>query len=293
MDTYKKFFLGQSGHKILSGLPDDFGSYFDWVITPRNIYKNNEIPKSIYLKTDFLNIFASSILSEIKSEFILITACSDFSPEINYRNAYKNLINDPRLKFWYMNNMYTKNEKSFSLPAGLGSGVPGFGPVEGWDEKKIDETLLNVRLYQNTKKNKIFCSFRSRDTNVCGNELSILPKILKIVKENPDLFDYYEPDKMDFISFIEILSQYKYSICPYGNGLDPSPTMWLSLIFNTIPVIYRNPNVEDMFAGTDSVIYFNKFEDIISRDLYIEKEPIDLNFLTCEYWAHKIKSKIL
>lgn len=299
--NYKKIFLGQDGHKLLVGNTDDFGKYFDWVMIPISremliARKNKEIPKTIYLKTDFLPVFVNSIFPSINNEFILVTAASDYSPEVNFNREYNILMNSPKVKFWFMNNMRHKTDKTFSLPTGLGSGVPGHGPVDGWNEEKIDNLILDIRNAADKNKkisDKIFCSFRTAWFQVCGEDMFIRPKIFEIVNNNPNIFEnYINRPQMSIEEFIRTLSQYKYALCPHGNGMDPSPTAWLALAVKTTPVIYRTPNVIDMFEGTDSVIYFDKFEEITNKELYVEKQPIDFEFLTCEYWANKIKSKI-
>lgn len=300
--AYKQIFLGQDGNAILKGMADNFSQHFDWNIslfggTVLFAQKNKNIPKTIYLKTDFLIEFVNQILPLINDEFILITACSDFCPEVNFKNmnflgAYKILIKDPRLKYWYMNNMKTKTEKTFSLPAGLAAG-------KYWDNsspKEVDDFLLSIRnsVKEEEKiKHKIFACFRPSWFNVCGDEMFIRPQILEIVKKNLNIFDFYEPDSMNFQKFVHTLSRYRYSLCPQGNGMDPNPTAWISLIVKTTPVIYKTVNTIDMFSGTNSVIFFENFEEIADKNLYIEKAPIDFNFLTCEYWANRIKSKIL
>jgi hypothetical protein len=300
--AYQQVFLGQDGNKIVSGLPDNFSKYFDWQVvlfapSILLIRKKVDNPKTIYLKTDFLPEFVNNILPLINDEFILITACSDFSPEVDFKSiylnrAYRTLLKDPRLKFWFMNNMKTKTEKSFSLPVGLAAGKYW----EGCTPEEVDKLILKIRdetdLDQKIE-NKIFCCFRPAWFNVSGEEMLIRPSIGEIVKKNLQIFDVFEPDSLPFEKFVRILSKYKYALCPQGNGMDPSPTSWLSLSVKTTPVIYRNPNTTDMFSGTDSVIFFDKFEEITDKNLYIEKSPIAFEFLTCEYWANKIKSKIL
>lgn len=296
--AYNQIFLGQDGNKLLAGLPDNFSKYFDWKITLLGhslfVHKKTEIPKTVYLKTDFLEEFIRTILPSIHNEFILITGASDFSPEIDFRNQYfsreyKILMKDPRLKFWFMNNMKTKTEKTFSLPCGIAAG-------KYWDkctEREVDELILKVRNETRDEEkinDKIFCGFKPAWFNVCGEDMFIRPAITEIINKNKDLFDIYE--QMPFESFLRTLAKYKYALCPQGNGMDPSPTAWLSLAVNTIPVIYRNTNTTDMFQGTDSVIFFDKFDEITNRELYQEKDPIEFEFLTCEYWANKIKSKI-
>jgi hypothetical protein len=289
--SYQQIFVEQDGNKMLADVPDYFSIYFDWQVTRTKVYKNTDTPKTVYIKTDFLPFFVNTVLPQIHNEFILITACSDFSPEINFNREYHILLNSPKVKFWFMNNMRNKNEKSYSLPAGFGASAGNFWP--GCSEKDADELVLKMRGAVNIKQkisDKIFCGFRNRDSNSCGSDMVIRPAILEIVNKNKDLFDIYDP--MPFPKFLETLSKYKYCLNPHGNGMDPSPTCWLSLAMYTIPVIYKTPNVVDMFTDTDSVIFFEKFEEIINRDLYSNRSFIKFEFLTCEYWANKIKSKI-
>lgn len=287
-------FLGQDGNKTLKGLSDGFSNYFDWELIPVGgslyIKKNKEIPATIYLKTDFLPIFQTSILPKINNPFILITGASDYSPQINFLSVYNQLIKDPRLIFWFMNNMRFKNSKSFSLPAGLGARRLSNELIPN----KVDSLIMKIRKetnYKNKISDKIFVGFKSRKHNDCGKDMVIRPALYKIAKENPDIFDVY--DNMPADIFIKTLSKYKYSLCPHGNGLDPNPTAWISLSVYTIPVMYRTDNVEDMFSGKEeNIILFDQLENISNNNLYKDKEPIEFEFLTSEYWANKIKSKI-
>jgi len=122
----------------------------------------------------------------------------------------------------------------------------------------------------------------------------IRDKVWNILRTNTsDFFKIYDPDSLGFEAFVGELSKYKYALIPHGNGMDPNPTMWIALNSYTIPVIWETPNVVDMFRGMNSVIFFKNPEDFLNRSLYKEKDEIDFSFLTCKYWADKIKSKIL
>jgi len=47
-----------------------------------------------------------------------------------------------------------------------------------------------------------------------------------------------------------------------------------------------------MFSDNDVVIFFEKFEDILNKEIYVDKPYVDFEFLTYKYWVNKIKSKI-
>jgi len=306
MTKYKQIFLGQNGHNLNEGFPDNFSVYFDWVVLPMDmnipplIRKKTDNPKTVYVKTDYLKPFLDNILKKIPGDFILITGASDFSPQVSWRNYhfneyYKKIIENPHLKLWYTNNLRFKEDKIFSLPCGIGAGKYW----DGCTAEEVDNLILEIRdhsLKLNKIEDKVFCSFREAFFNVCGDDMLIRPGIMQIVNSHIDLFDIYEPDnkpsKESFIKFLKNLTKYKYALCPHGNGMDPSPTAWLALAMGVIPVIYKTPNVVDMFDGTNSVIFFENFPEISDKNLYQDREPINFEFLTCEYWANKIKSKI-
>lgn len=116
---------------------------------------------------------------------------------------------------------------------------------------------------------------------------------MESIKDKSDTFDFYEEDSMNFYKFVQTISKYKYSLCPHGNGIDPNPNAWLSLIVGTTPVVYQIDNTVSMFEDTDSVIFFKNTEDLIDDKLYVNRPEVNFEFLTNEYWANKIKSKLL
>jgi len=286
------YFLSQNGHDIFAGRPDYFGSLFDWCFTVSGMHKKCEIPKTIYLKTDFLPHFVDNILPTIENEFVLITACSDYSPEVIFNREYNILINHPNVKYWFMNNMRTKTEKSFALPAGLGSRHlgPGDGPDYLGD---VDGKLLEIRdrVLNSEKLNKVFCGWKHRGSSVAGDDMILRPALSEFVKKHPDRFDVYE-ETTPFYEFVEKMSSYKYVLCPGGNAPDPTPNAWFALMMGCIPIVWRVDNNVSIFDDVDSVIFFKEFEELLDDNFYVEKEKIEIDFLTNERWANKIKSKI-
>lgn len=286
-----QIFLGQNGIKMQNGVPDFLSQHFDCQVTSSKIYLKKENPKFFYTKTDFLPLFVNHVLPNIKNEFVLITGCSDYSPEINFNREYNILTNHENFQFWFMNNMKTKTPKTFSLPAGLAAGQFW----NGCTESEVDTLLLQLRAEtkKEEKKDKVFCCFRTKDRNWndCGHSMIIRPRIMEIIKERTDIFDFYEEDSMNFKDFVQTISKYKHSLCPHGNGMDPNPNAWLSLIVQTTPVVYKIDNTVSMFEDTSSVIFFENFEELLEKSLYVDKPEINLEFLTNKFWANKIKNK--
>lgn len=283
-----EIFLGNDGNELIAGRPDYFSKFFDWQVTYNGIIGNTDQPKTIYIKTDLLPTFVNSILPRLTEEFILITSCSDYSPEINFKNEYDIIMSHPLLSFWFMQNMKTKTDKSSSLSTGLGA-----RRLEGVSISMVDNMLIELRNSTKTEEkiDKVFCCFRERDINICGNDMAIRSEILSLIKDRTDIYDFYEPN-MKFDQFIETMSKYKYALCPHGNGLDPSPNAWISLILKTTPVVFATPNALSQFEDTNSVIFFENFEELLDKNLFQTKPEIDFEFLTHDYWANKINSKV-
>jgi hypothetical protein len=287
-----QLFLAQSGQRMISGIPDYFSLNFDWQMTATGIFGRTNTPRTIYVKTDYLPFFVDQVIPQLNSEFILITACSDYSPEINFNREYNILLNSSKVKYWYMNNMKTKTEKTSSLPIGLGSAAYW----NGCTEESLDKILIESRNNVNKEKkisDKIFCCFRNRTFNVCGDDMIIRPKILELIRDRTDLFDFYDEDSLDFPNYLKTLSKYKYSLCPHGNGMDPNPSALISLCLYTTPIIYSTVNSIDIYKDNDSVIFFEKFEELLDNNIMKDKPEINFEFLTNKYWADKINSLLV
>ena len=66
-----------------------FHKAFDWVFMNNMIIKRVE-PNTCYIKTDYLDKYIDDILG-IKN-IILVSGCSDFSPNIHYKKSYEKII---------------------------------------------------------------------------------------------------------------------------------------------------------------------------------------------------------
>jgi hypothetical protein len=282
--------VDNSTPKMMNGEIDNFGSNFDWIITAKKIHQNKIIPKTIYIKIDFINYFVNNILKHIDEEFILITGCSDYSPYINFYNEYNIIINNKYLKYWYGTNNLSTHIKMKSYPGGLGS----------YDEN-INEVLLSFRSkVPIEKKNKILCIWRTRTHNICGNEYITRNNIKILINNYPNIFDWFEPN-LNQEEFYNLLSQYKYVLCPVGNGVDPTPKSFEAIILKTLPIIIKTQNTKDNYLELPSILV-NDFSDILTDNFLdnqynklkhiIENDDI-IYKLTAKYWSDKIINDIL
>lgn len=289
---YKKnnmYFLSSNGLDMLENIPNEFSKNFDWVVTESLLYAFKEVPKTIYVKLDFLHTFVTQLLHTITNDFILITTCSDYSPSVKFKSEYNFLINHPLLLCWYASNKLHEHEKVKPLPQGLCCYPESFHNFL----LKYNKESINV-----SKKDKILCCWRDRDINVCGEEYVTRNQTKQFILEYPDIFEWIEPT-LSNQEFTIIMSTYKYVLCPVGNGVDPSPKSFEAIAVNTIPIFIKTLNTSDFYDMMPCILV-NNYEEIIQPDflstnyekvkhlLYSEET---LYKLSAEYWVKKIKSQ--
>ena len=295
------FFLGHNGYEMMDDKGCQFSHNFDWIITQNKIIKKKENPKTVYIKIDYLHKFVHEILNQLTSSIILISGCGDYCPEINFPKEYNILINSPLIEKWYMENMFSKHSKTFSLPVGFAThSVKDENLVldiryKSLIEKNITNISIGVNLIdkflgETSIDHKIFCIWRNRDTNCCGNELALRKKFKEFILTNPNFFDWYEPDEFTLEQYLNTLSKYKYSLCIHGNGIDPSPQAWYSLALNVTPIVIESENSKNIFSDVkDSVLFIKNEFDLLKICAKQPKlKPVPIYFLSQDYWKFKI-----
>lgn len=276
-----EFFMGHDSYKMLADEPCGFSLYFDWILTRTKLIQRKKNPGTIYTKTDFLPTFVNKVLPAINSHFVLITGCSDYSPEINFPSQYRVLTNHPFMRLWYMENKFSQHPKVKSLPVGLATHT-----LES--EYLLLRSREEARILK-CRKEKVFCCWRAREHNVVGSDHCVRPKIYRRIR-NSTGFDWFEPN-FKLYEFYKKLSEYKFSLCPNGNGLDPAPTAWASLALGVIPIISASVNSVEIYGGiADHVILFDSLDDLHVQCFQdLKKKPLpDLSYLSSSFWSQKI-----
>jgi len=272
--------IDNCGDKIEKGIPDSFSSMFDWVLTLRGLIKKTEIPRTIYVKTDYLPIFVQQILPGITNKFIFATGCSDYSPMINFKSEFLTLLNNDLLVSWYMVNCLERHPKIRAYPGGMCRNTDN-------DIK----TLLTFNSSEKHTSNKILCCWRDRNFNVCGDDYITRHKTFNFIKQYPDLFDWVEPN-LNTREFYDILSKYKFILCPVGNGVDPCPKTFEAILLKTVPIIIKTINTEDVYSNLPCIMV-NNFSEILNINLDYSSFNFDcFDKLTCEYYYGKIVEEL-
>jgi hypothetical protein len=273
-------YIGHCGKSMQNNISFYFANYFDWIIMNNKIIKKNENPRHIYLKLDYIQKYIKEIIN-IENDFILITGCSDYSPQINFINEYNEIIKLPNLKKWYAENNFSDHPKMFSLCVGFATHTV---------EYENNLLLLNKSVNIENKINKVFCCWRPRFTNVCGSQFIERGNLTEFIHKYPNIFDIYED--LSEIEFQTKLSNYKWCLCPLGNGIDCAPKILECFFLKTIPIVRRNSNVYELYKDYP-VIWVDNFLDILNMNLtltyneFIDWDSIIESF-TCETWFNKI-----
>jgi len=227
-------YIGHDGVKLSNNKSFYFASNFDWVMCNNKIIKSKDIPNNIYIKIGYLDKWLNEILN-IKNNFILVTGCGDKSPQIHFSNAFQKIINLPNLIAIYSENNLSAHPKAFSLPVGFATHT-----------KEYEDKLLILKDKVNIKEkiDKVFCCWRHRDNNCCGEKFIERTYRTNFLKTNSKV-DFYK--NLTENNFHEKLSKYKWCICPLGNGLDSAPRILECFFLKTIPILRKNINTFNLY----------------------------------------------
>jgi hypothetical protein len=226
-----------------------YNNYIDKFIDIDNINNNINNNFKIFCYSNCLNniTFLISKLKFLVNPFILIFHNSD----INFNN--KDLIlfdNLPNLKKIYTQNMNTIDNKVIPLPIGISNSM--------WPHGNISK-LIEI-MSQNTIKDKlIFFNFNINTSYEKRNEC-----YQKIKSKNIEFLQ-----NISFSDYLKKLSEYKYCICPEGNGID-THRFWECIYLNVIPICKKN-------------ILVNYLKQYINIIILEDWDDLDINILSNNY----------
>lgn len=157
----------------------------------------------------------SAVIHIFENQFTLITHNGDANVEDVY---YVNMIlNAPNLKLWYAQNVNFSHDKLVPLPIGIANRMWPHGNVSIVESPKTADVYMSFDLNTNPKK-------RTECLDALRDKVSFLP--------------FVSPNEN-----IARLAQYKYCICPEGNGLD-THRLWEALYLRVVPIMLKSKHVE-------------------------------------------------
>ena len=235
---------------IYFGLQEDFD--YNPVIKPQtnkhfnlnNLNSEIENPYYIFCYSHRINDLSSKI-HLFKNKFILITHNSD--GEIKECEEVLHILNNHNLDKWYAQNTCFENPKLKFIPIGIANSQWGHGNIFFFQNKSL-------HFYSNKVKN-VYFNFNI-DTNknkreICFNSLKNKLEWLNNVSPQDN---------------IARLSQFKFCICPEGNGFD-THRLWESLYLKTIPIVVKSDFTSILEKNNIPIIILNSWDDFDENEL--------------------------
>ncbi|OUW74363.1 MAG: hypothetical protein CBD76_00390 [Pelagibacteraceae bacterium TMED216] len=177
---------------------------------------------------------------------------------------------------WYSVNIGYEDEDLISLPLGLANEyspknpfAKDFAQYENTNENKIEKLYLNFNPSTNLiERGDLFSLFENKDWAVVDKEM------------------------MSINGYLSKLNEYKFILCPFGNGID-THRIWETLYSGSIPVVKKNIALNSL--RNLPVIFYDDIKEINLKFLKnkcesIEKDNFNLDDLLVDTWINKIKN---
>lgn len=235
-------------------------------------YYNN--PKIVFCYGHFLKEL-SEYIDCFLNDFVLISHNSD--ENIIYEKHFVKIINCKKIIKWFSQNISFKHNKLEFIPIGIANSMWEHGNLnmfkyifEYYDENKIKQAkqrhiYMNFKIETNMKKRTI-----------CYNELH--KKIPFLEKIKP------------FYNLLQLI-EYKYCICPEGNGFD-THRLWECFYLKVVPIVIKTDFIEIIRQTDLPMIVLNSWSELDVNNMP-EYDSFDftssVKFLKINYYENKIR----
>ena len=176
-----------------------------------------------------------------KNNFALVTHNSD--GEIRYEPEILNILNCPKLDKWYSQNICIENPKLHFLPIGIANSQWVHGNINIFNNEAIKNNSSN-------KTKNIYFNFNI-DTNKVKRS-----KCFDILKNKLVWLNNVSPSEN-----MVRLSQYKFCICPEGNGVD-SHRLWEALYLKTVPIVINSEFTNILQKNNIPLVILNSWDEL-------------------------------
>ena len=201
----------------------------------------------------------SSKIHLFKNKFVLITHNSD--DEIRNEPEILRILNCSNLDKWYAQNICFDNPKLYFLPIGIANSQ--------WPHGNINMYNNEITLHNSLNKSKnIYFNFNI-DTNKSKRSICF-----NILKHKLPWLNNVSPSEN-----IVRLSQYKFCICPEGNGVD-THRLWEALYLKTVPIVIKSEFTNILQKNKVPLVILNSWNELDETKLnYNEHDFNNSEFL--------------
>jgi hypothetical protein len=252
---------------------------------------------SVYVCSDLLNFFVSTILPKMNKRFVLVSGDSDLCvpKEILTQNETARLLNSPYLIKWFLQNTQIQNcNKMIQIPIGLDYHTISNDPSCNWKleneghlPRHQESILMDIRNKSkplSDRKLKIYVNF-----TLTSDRFNDRKESLENI--NPDLMEINSSFTKRTINW-EITTNYAFVLSPFGNGMDCHRT-WESICLGSVPIV-KAPNFRKLFEDLP-VLIVNNWSDVTQELLEntiqdFKTKTFNYDKITLSYWVSKIKN---
>lgn len=278
----------------------------DWFINGSQVItKRIRHPKTVFL-TAYRGhqgiLHLANILDEIPSSFVLVIASEDYtfptgSGDFRHKiyskiqDTINFIINHSKIKHIFVENLDTLHTKLTPIPLGI---HPIFS-------KSYTNNFNSEIVIRNNKDILVFCCHRTYNgVNHPGWKAQFLDREIINELSQTDWKSFVEyREVLPLHEFKNMLLQSKFTLCPHGGGIDPSPRCWEALLCGSIPII-EHSTLDEAYSRFP-VFYINKWEqselDEQKLNLWWDSNYKNIdwesvrNMLSLDYWCDLIRSK--
>ncbi|MEX0849086.1 MAG: hypothetical protein WD055_02560 [Candidatus Dependentiae bacterium] len=225
----------------------------------------------VFVKSDLLDVFFSTIHVKINNPYILISHNSDAAVPAGFID----FLGDEKVLHWFGQNPTIQDHSKFSaIPIGLANRyVHNAGNVSDFT------TLFQLKSRNNQKTVLLGINFNPH-TNL---------------KARKDVFDYFDNKLFssrlfasDHLEYLKKMLQAKFILSPPGNGFDCHRT-WEALIVGVVPVVLSSP-MDELFKNMPVLIvddwrvvdedFLNESYEHIQKNMH----ALSTEKMTYDYW---------
>jgi hypothetical protein len=272
-------------------------SMCDWYITEMFIGDENIQPRFIFIKVEYIAHFYKKYYPKINNstKFVIITGMGDktipnqidsrWPEDKNVKNIVVRLLQNNNLIGWFAENCDELLPKMYGIPTGVYETDP---------LKQFFNTQFNKSCTIDDKNITVLCCHRLREWT---HERK---KVNDLCETSWNTFTDYKIN-VNNQHFLDTLSNYTFTLCVNGGGLDPSPKAFESIIAGSIPIIKYSSGIYSAYKDLPVVFIKDWTEDEINyeklqtwvyqyRKYYenLELRRETLYKLTFEYWKKHI-----
>ena len=214
-------------------------------IKPKHNYPDFRIDKIkqndiIFVKTDLLRSFLTQVYASISCQFYLITGSSDYPID----DKYLEVLNHGKIIKWFGQNMTLSHERAVKVPIGFEENerrVNGPADGEGGDQLLLAQLHSKKKCFDD-KANGLLITYAS-DTHRSRRDINRIFSGKAFAKFIP---------KMRFEDYMLAINDYRYVLCPRGNGVD-THRFWEILLMGSVPVVEKG-GLSDLYEKFPCVI---------------------------------------